>query len=450
MNSSEIISVVDSYIHEKKLFSKSDRILVGLSGGPDSVVLLHILLQLKYKICAAHCNFHLRDEESNRDQLFVENFAQKQDVLLHKIDFDTNQYVKLTHQSTEMAARELRYNWFQKLCTQYNYKFIAIAHHIDDAEETFFINLCRGTSIHGLTGIRVKNELIVRPLLCINREQILNYLKENQLDYVIDSTNNENVFIRNKFRNEIIPQITAFNSSFKKNLCKTINNINQCESFVDHQINNIKKSIKIPSKDGDCFDLSTIVLNEDYHFILFEILHSYDFSSTVINDIALSSLFSSGKTYFSKNYKLLKNRQFLIIQRNDSSLKIENQNCFPILNNQMEIKDPIHLEICYLENNKIKFEKNNNNICYADLDLLHFPLIIRHWQMGDLFKPYGLNGVKKVSDFFINNKISIIDKQKIWILTSQSNEIIWIIGYRTDGRFCITPNTKNVIKFHLI
>lgn len=439
-----ILSKVAKYIADNELIDKNDKIIVGVSGGADSVALLDILYRLGYQCIVAHCNFHLRDEESNRDALFVENICKNYHLSFISTDFDTVLYASENSISIEMAARDLRYQWFDELLTKYNAKSIAVAHHRDDSVETVLLNLIRGTGIKGLTGITPHNGNIIRPLLDISREDILNYLDDNNLSFVEDSTNKEDIYTRNKIRLSIIPLLETINPSVKLAINQMSSYLGQVNTIYDQYIQDSIKKVLI----GNKIDIEILLNLIKPKAILFEILSKYNFNSTSIEQVfaILQSNNTSGKIFYSENYRLVKDRKYLIID--DKEIE-ELESDINIYADNLQIAYPIQLEIENLRNiSSIKIEKSKD-IIYLDKEKISFPLQIRKWKQGDWFIPFGMKGKKKISDYFTDNKFSIIDKENTWLLCN-GDAIVWIIGHRTDDRFKIASATKEIIKITLI
>lgn len=439
---------VSNFIQEKNLLHSNENVIVALSGGSDSVALLRLMDSLGYKCIAAHCNFHLRGAESDRDMNFVKNLCDTNHIPLEIIHFDTKEYAEDNHISIEMAARELRYNWFENLSLQHKIDKIAIAHHSDDVIETFFINLMRGASIHGLTGIRERNNKIIRPLLCLSRKDILDYLRELDQTYVTDSTNNDTEFVRNKIRNILIPQIEDIKPTFRKVMQRNLDMLRQTEEFVNQNIDEIKETIT--KSEGNTTFIDTLLLkkshSKQYCFILGEILKNYGFTRVTCEEITKMSEIESGKKFLSQTHILVKNRNILEISSIDTLNKKE-YNYF-INDGVSKITEPVALKISYQDINNTVIKKDKN-ICYIDYDKVQFPMEIKHWETGDYFIPFGMNGRKKISDFFVSEKMSILQKDNQWILKSDNN-VVWIIGRRADNRFRITDSTKRIMILELI
>lgn len=436
---------LEAFISENNLFCKNDRILIALSGGVDSVVLATLMKKCNYSICLAHCNFHLREEESNRDEAFVRSWAKENGVELFVKEFDTYGYMKENKISLEMAARDLRYQWFDLLLKEHNFSYLATAHHLDDSIETFFINLLRGTGIAGLHGIQAKNDKIVRPLLFATREEILSYAKENSISFVEDSTNSETKFTRNKIRHNLFPVLRELNPNFEFALKKDIEHLRDTEFVFRREIEKVKQ--EIIEKEKDVFKIRIEKLQEltPLNIYLYEILSEYGFNETNINDILLCLNENSGKQFFSKTHRLLKDRQYIFIDK----IKDDSKNNFFLINQEQgSLIYPLRMQMEVMRDLKFVNISKSKNIAMLDFDLLKFPLVLRKWRQGDSFVPFGMKKEKKLSDYFTANKYSLIDKENQWILCSEE-KIIWIVGERIDDRFRISNKTKNILKIEV-
>ena len=421
---------VTKYIEKEHLFSPDDKILVALSGGADSVALLYILHTAGYHCEAAHCNFHLRGKESDRDELFVRQLCERMEIHLHTIDFNTTQYATEKHISIEMAARELRYQWFEKIRKECQADVVAVAHHQDDSIETILLNLIRGTGIIGLLGIRPRNGAIVRPLLCINREEIIRYLQNIGQDYVTDSTNLEDEYTRNKIRLNLLPLMQEINPSVKNTLIDTSNYLNDVATIYNKCIEETKK--KIITAEG--IRISDLVKEPAPEAILFEVLHPLGFNSAQIKDITHSLHSQPGKQFCSKEWRVIKDREFLLIETVES----ENETLppFQIIKEEKE----------YTPDFLIPREKE---IACFDADKLNGEIHYRKWQPGDTFIPFGMKGKKKISDYLTDRKFSISQKERQWVLCC-GEHIAWLIGERTDNRFRIDETTKRVVIYKIV
>ncbi len=432
---------VESYIRKHQLLTHDKPVIVGVSGGTDSVVLLHVLISLGYDCIIAHCNFHLRMEESDRDTEFVRNLAVEYKNTIHCIDFDTIKYAEDNKISIEMAARELRYNWFEELRVKFDAQAVAVAHHADDDIETLLLNLVRGTGIRGMKGISNRNKNVVRPLLFLTREQIESYLILHNLDHVEDSTNDSIDYKRNKIRNEVLPILEEINPSIRETLYKTLQYFEGSLTIYQQAIDQIEKMVVHKSADIIKLDIDAILQQADVPTVMYELLYPYGFTSATIEQITALLDGESGKVFYSESHRLIKDRKYLII----SAKGVNEQNEIFISQAENEISYPIRLNINKLsidENFKISKEPNK---VHLDALKLTFPLVIRHWKEGDSFVPFGMKNHKKLSDFFIDNKLSLLEKEQTLILQS-GDEIVWIIGLRTDDRFKVTSETKEVIE----
>lgn len=432
---------VESYIRKHQLLTHDKPVIVGVSGGTDSVVLLHVLISLGYDCIIAHCNFHLRMEESDRDTEFVRNLAVEYKNTIHCIDFDTIKYAEDNKISIEMAARELRYNWFEELRVKFDAQAVAVAHHADDDIETLLLNLVRGTGIRGMKGISNRNKNVVRPLLFLTREQIESYLILHNLDHVEDSTNDSIDYKRNKIRNEVLPILEEINPSIRETLYKTLQYFEGSLTIYQQAIDQIEKMVVHKSADIIKLDIDAILQQADVPTVMYELLYPYGFTSATIEQITALLDGESGKVFYSESHRLIKDRKYLII----SAKGVNEQNEIFISQAENEISYPIRLNINKLsidENFKISKEPNK---VHLDAVKLTFPLVIRHWKEGDSFVPFGMKNHKKLSDFFIDNKLSLLEKEQTLILQS-GDEIVWIIGLRTDDKFKVTSETKEVIE----
>ena len=436
---------VSQFIKQERLFSPKDKIAVGVSGGADSVALLAVLCELGYDCIALHCNFHLRGEESMRDEHFVTQWVKTLNIPYRKVDFETEAYASEQKISIEMAARELRYRWFAEQKEELGASCIAIAHHADDVVETFLINLTRGSGIHGLTGIKPKNGEIVRPLLCVSRKDILQYLKEKGLQHVEDSTNQETIYVRNKFRNTIIPLFESINPSFKESVVQTIANLRNAEEFLEEKTEESQKKIMIPMGE-EVWHLSIAQLKKEKNpkFLLYELLRPFKFTPATIKNVVNALDGPSGKTFQSADYTLQKDREVFILSPKED----EGTEQFDIQEGTTEIRVPIHLTFETLKAEELQIEKEKR-FCYLDYDQLTFPLIIRKWEMGDYFVPFGMKGKKKLSDYFVDKQFSLYQKKQTWLLLS-GEQIVWIIGERSDNRYRVTSKTKKILKISLM
>tara|TARA_Y100000746_G_scaffold232682_1_gene250578 strand:+ start:2381 stop:3697 length:1317 start_codon:yes stop_codon:yes gene_type:complete len=422
---------VVKHIEENNLFSKEDKLIVAISGGCDSVALAMILHRTGYSISLAHCNFNLRNSESDKDQLFVESLAKSIGVLFYSKSFDTLKYVKEKKVSIQMAARDLRYEWLNSLLIETNSKFIVVGHHLDDSQETLFINLIRGTGIKGLLGINNINGKIIRPLLPFRKSDIISYLNKINQDYREDISNSDIKYIRNNIRKNLMPIIYSINPSYDKTFVDELSHLSEVYEVYNKVISQDVKEIVDYKKNG------LIILKEDLlntshpKSVLRHAVSPYGFNKV---DHIYQALFSeSGKRFYSNTSEILIDRSKIILRK----LMPESTNKFISINDK-QILFPINLS--FLVSDNLAYV-DNHSIAYLDYDLLEFPLKIMKWKDGDYFYPLGMQKKKKLSDFFIDNKLSLFDKEDVWLLYS-GNNIVWVVGYRIDDRFKLTKDSK--------
>jgi tRNA(Ile)-lysidine synthase len=419
---------------------KEKKLLLAISGGIDSMVLLHLFHKLKFDITVAHCNFNLRDVESDADEDFVKSTCEALKIPYFIQKFDTNQVALGYKLSIQLAARKLRYDWFFELLVDKKLDYVLTAHHLDDEIETFLINLTRGTGLEGLTGIPAKNEKTIRPLLKFSREEIENFAKENNISWQEDSSNASNKYLRNKLRHDVIPILKELNPSFINSFQNTLDNLKQAQSLVQDASRIVYKKVVQDEDNQKKINISELIQLENYEAYLFQWLKPLGFSAW--QDIYDLVNAQSGKQIFSNNYSILKDRDFLIVS--DKNV-VGNQVIYKIENKDLEVKIPLNISISKVDD----ISNLSNTTIFVDEEKITFPLSIRKWQEGDFFYPSGMNGKKKVSKYFKDEKFSLIDKQKQWLLCSE-NKIIWIINQRADQRFIANQTTKNILKIETL
>jgi len=439
------------YAGRFRFFDDNSKILVAVSGGIDSMVMLHLLhntvfdsaKQPSVNMIVAHCNFGLRGEESDLDEAFVKNETTKLGIQCRVKQFDATTYAAQKGISIQMAARDLRYSWFHELADSEGCNIIAIAHNRDDSIETLFINLARGTGIHGLTGIRPKTGKIIRPLLFVSRNDIENYAKEHNVFFREDSTNATDKYARNYIRNQTIPGLEHFFPGIRQSIERSIEFFSDVELFYNEAIERYKNQIVSCADDLIYINLPALFQSPSPYTLLYEILKSYGFSKTIAAEILEEHKHPSGRQFFSDKYRLVHNRQTLIIQK---QLSIDQSQEYLIEENTSYVDIPIRLKIEKFDNYHGFTPNTTPNVACLDGEKLQFPLILRKWQYGDTFRPLGMKNKKKLSDFFINAKLSLIEKEQCWVLVS-GEKIVWIVGLRIDDRYKITNKTKIVISF---
>ncbi len=436
-----MLGLIKSYIYENDLLRKGDRIIVTVSAGIDSVVLLDLLLKLDYSCCIAHCNFHLRDEESDGDEKFVRELAEKNGVAIFVKNFDTSEYSDNNKLSIQMAARQLRYDWFEELRQEQAYDWIATAHNKNDVVETFLLNFNRGTGIQGLTGIKNKNGRLIRPLLFASREDIKKYALSNNLDWREDSSNASVKYSRNKIRHQIIPLFEEINPRFSDTVIENIKKLRDSEEIYLSAIREKRKEYLFREDGYSWIPVNELVKLHPIDTWAYELLKDFNFSTGVVSDIIKSLDSASGKQFFSPTHRLVKDREKLLIH----PIREENIRRYYIEDPYREVSEPVSLEMDVIANSPDFIIPNSPEIACLDLDILEFPLLLRKWEQGDYFHPLGMSNMKKLSDFFIDIKLSLPEKESTWILQS-GNEIAWIVGLRIDDHFKIRPDSKRILR----
>ena len=436
-----MLKAFKSYIHSSGLFSQSDRILLAVSGGVDSIVMVQLFKDAGFNFGIAHVNFELRGDESDGDEAFVKNLAEQFAVPIYIKHFDTKQYAADRKISVQMAARDLRYAWFDEIVTENNYNFIATAHHLDDQAETFFINLLRGTGISGMHGILPKQGKLIRPMMFTTREKIMALAHDLNLAWREDRSNKSRKYLRNKLRLDVLSELYKINPLFSYKLNESISHLRDVETIYNYHIAGVTADLVQQTPNGITISIDWIYEYQPHNTYLFELLKPYDFSYPVVKEIVRSIDTFSGKVFYSPTHRLLRDREHFIIQPlSDLSPDTIDSEVYTIERNTTNIEFPVCL--CTHETDNIsELPMGKASIACLDLDKLHFPLKLRKWEKGDWFMPLGLKGKMKLSDFFINQKVSLADKEKIWLLVS-GEDIVWVIGKRIDNRFRITPKTK--------
>ncbi len=444
---------VRNHIEKNLSFLKDKKLLIAISGGIDSVVLTHLLYELQFLVSLAHCNFSLRGKESNKDEQFVLNLGEKLDIPTYSKKFETEKYAAKNGISTQMAARELRYNWFQKIIKKNKLDYILTAHHKEDVIETFLINLTRGTGLDGLTGIPEINGNIVRPLLPFTRKEILVFAAKNKIHWQEDQSNSSIKYVRNKIRHKVVPVLKEVNPNLLDTFYQTLENLKGSQQIINDSIQRIHRKITIVHDSEFHFDIKKIKKLNNPKVYLYELLKEYGF--TEWDDLCDLLHAQTGKQVFSNTHRLLKNRDYLILSEISTSKESES---YQIPENISKIDKPIKLKfetipiLSDTKNHQTKVLRelifDDMNTISIDADTVHFPLTIRKWQKGDFFYPIGLKGKKKLSKFFKDEKLSLLDKENTWLLCSK-DAIVWVIGKRLDDRFKVTKTTSKIVKIKL-
>ena len=436
---------VADFIGKHGLLSREGLHLVALSGGADSVTLLLILKDLGYRIEAAHCNFHLRGEESNRDEEFVKKLCQEQNVPLHLIHFDTKEYADLHQVSIEMAARDLRYEYFRQLRQDIGAEKVCVAHHRDDAVETLLMNLMRGSGVHGLTGIRASNGEIVRPLLDITRQEIENYLHSIGQDYVMDSTNLVDDVLRNKIRLKVLPLLEQINPNTSVNIGKTARFMQETEKVIEAAVDQQKRDLIECDKNAETESISIqkLLLLPSPELFLYEWLSRKGFNTTQVEQLAEHLDGVPGRTFETQDHILLIDREYLVLAPRKipmKSIKIPEEGRYRIDENLcMDIKENVDISV-----------SKSQDCITIDKAKVKFPIIVRTVENGDAFIPFGMTGKKLVSDYLTDRKCSLIEKRSQLVVTDKDNVILWLVGHRIGNQFRVTEQTTQVLQMALI
>ena len=425
-----MLNKVKDYIRKHKLLNDNDLYIVALSGGADSVALLLLLDEMGYNIHAAHCNFHLRGEESDRDELFCESLCQQKSIPFHRIHFDTLTYAETHKVSVEMAARELRYHYFEELRSDIGATGVCVAHHQDDSVETVLLNLIRGTGLRGLTGIQCRNGHILRPLLCVSRKEIESYLQTKDQDYVIDSTNLEDDMLRNKVRLRVIPLLQELNPAVTENILRTSENLTEAQGILD--------SIVSLYKNSKSLDLNELKKYGSSEFILFEWLKDYGFNGVQVKEAMgaeTGSIFTS-----SLGYDLLVDRGRFVVEPTLKSLK--------------PLSIPEEGTYVLDEETKISVKKvpvwvsREEHVATLDASKVHFPLTIRRVEKGDKMVPYGMRGHRLLSDIMTDRKMTLFEKRRQIVVVDAKGIIVWLAGIRISDLCQIDDTTTEVVEIH--
>lgn len=430
-----MIHKVAKFIQQKRLLHDGEKVLVAISGGADSVALLLALLKLGYECEALHCNFHLRGEESTRDENFVRDLCKRHSVPLAVVNFDTAAYAGEKGISIEMAAREQRYEAFESHRRECGATAIAVAHHAGDSAETMLLNLIRGTGLKGLHGIQPKNGYVVRPLLCVERDEIIEYLKWRNEDFVTDSTNLEDEFTRNKIRLNILPLLQEINPSIVESLTQTAERIGEAEKVYAKAIEEGIARVK----NGNIINIEALKSEASPQALLYEILHPEGFNGSQTDDILQSLDGESGRTFTSGEWMVVKDRTTLVITTKENTPTSTTLPCDGI------VETPHGILSCSTKEFDGTIEKQKE-IATIDCDKVQMPLMLRNWQQGDRFTPFGMRGSKLVSDYLTDRKKSLIDKQRQLVVADATGKIVWLVGERPAACGAVDGRTERILR----
>ncbi len=431
----------DFFLLEELCIHSPKHILLAISGGVDSMVMLDLLKKSHHKIAVAHCNFGLRKNDSDDDFHFVKDYCEVNNITFFENHFSTKKFAEENKLGIQEAARKLRYEWFDELMIKHHFDFVATAHHLNDVLETLLFNIARGTGIAGLHGIPVKNKNIIRPLLFATKNDIENYADTHQIHFRNDVSNTSNKYSRNKIRNKIVPVLKEINPLLEEHVHSLTQQIGFIENIYRNHINDEWKKCTKTENDITEISISSLLKLTSLQFYLFEFLSPFGFNNSQALSIIKSLPEQSGKQFLSNTHQLIIDRKNLLITKHIN----HNSDTFFI----DQFTHTLSLKNCTLTIEKIENDSQiqfSKNIFYLDADKFLFPLTIRNWEMGDKFFPLGMTSKKKISDFFIDEKISVIEKKKAWVVLS-NNEIICLLPHRIDNRFKISSETKNILKF---
>jgi tRNA(Ile)-lysidine synthase len=432
-----------AHLREKCSVSETDRVLVAVSGGVDSSVLCFLLKRIGQPFGIAHCNFKLRGDASDVDEVFVRKMAEMLGVPFFSERFETYKLATQQKKSIQIIARDLRYEWLETVRKSEGFMQLATAHHLNDSVETVLFNLTKGCGIKGLHGILPIFGKVIRPLLFMTKSEIRNFAQTHEITFRTDDSNESDKYTRNFIRHQVVPNLQSINPKLEQTFANNIERFREVESLYFQAIETIKKTVCVFKKEELHIDIQAISKNEAARSILYEILKPYDFTNVIVHQVLQSKDSFAGKQFYSKTHLAVLDRTHLIV----AEIKDYSKQNFEVLENDLRIQiNDRQLIINKLETLPKQFSKENN-IAYFDLDKLQFPLKIRKWREGDTFQPFGMNGKhKRVSEFFRQQKLSKHDKDKVWILESDG-EIVWIINYRSDERFRVNTKTERVLFF---
>lgn len=439
-----LLDEFEKYVAENELFTHDDKVLLTVSGGVDSMVLMSLTAAAGYNFGVAHCNFQLRGKESDEDEVLVEREAKRLGVEFFNKRFDTTAEMERTGESMEMAARRLRYQWFRELCDEHGYTVIAIAHHINDSIETFFINMLRGTGLRGLTGITNHVGRIVRPLMFTNRKDIHDYAVAHRIPFREDSSNRSTKYLRNKVRIGLIPLLKEITPQFTTIMRRNVSRLSQAQDFITSAMNIIKRDVIEHSGDIHTIKVSNINSSLPRNFVIYEILSSeYGFKGDVVDALchALDNN-STGRRFYSREWVAVVDRGDIVV-----STILDTDDC-EVGVERNTLRSYVGGSVLYYQYCDIDFVDTldlGENVALIDADKLRYPLRLRRWHDGDWFQPLGMSGRKKISDYLIDKKVSMAEKNRQFVLLS-GDDIVWVVGRRLDDRFAITKRTERVLK----
>jgi len=436
----KFIERLKAFAQENRFFTDHSKVLLAVSGGIDSMVMAHALHRLGRVQAIAHCNFQLRGKESDEDEAFVKEWADKQSIPFHFKRFETEHYALLHGISIQMAARELRYEWFRELCSQFGYTHVAMAHHLDDQAETFFINLARGSGIKGLSGMPAVQDVFIRPLLFAKRSDIEEYASRNDITWREDSSNPTEKYLRNKIRHRLIPLFESIYPGATENLLQAMKKLGNSYQIFSHRLLEFINNVAVNEEGLIRISIPKLSQWPDAKNLLTEYLASFRFHPDTIAAIYTSLNAQSGKSFCSSSHRIIKDREYIFIEELQETIDEE----YAIDEGIRSLTFPVNMKFISFPRPRGYLMPDSPLVASLDHDKIQFPLVLRKWKTGDAFYPLGMKGKKKISDFFTDKKVPVPLKKRIWLLTS-GGEIIWVVGYRIDHRYRITEKTRNIL-----
>ncbi len=440
-----MLNSFQKFILEKQLFQENEKVLIAVSGGVDSVVLCHLFHQANFAFGIAHCNFQLRGDDSNDDAIFVKKLAEEMQVPFFEIAFDTHDYVEKNKISIQVAARDLRYDWLEKIRVENGFQYIATAHHLDDSLETILYNFTKGCGIRGLRGISPKKEKIIRPLLFTHKKEVLDYSKIHKISFREDASNSTDKYARNNIRHHVIPALEKINPSLQKTVDENIQRLQETEQLFNYAITLLQKEVSESRGEQLFIHLEKLLATPAPSTLLFEILHPFGFNNDQTAQMISTIENQPGAIFHSSSHQVLLDRDFFIVKKTTEA--IEDQ--FIIFKNNTSItfsEGQLYFEIT---DQLPDFSQKEKHVAHFDLEKITFPLTLRKWKAGDYFQPIGMNGQgKKMKKFLTDLKLNRFEKEAVWVLESDG-EICWVVGIRMDERFKISEDSISILKINL-
>ena len=437
----KMIQALQNFIQKEKLFQPNEKVLLAVSGGVDSVVLCHLFHQAKFDFGIAHCNFKLRGNDSDRDALFVKKLAEEWQVPFFEIAFETNKYVEENKLSVQVAARDLRYDWLEKIRGENDFQYLATAHHLDDSLETVLYNFTKGCGIRGLHGILPKVKNVIRPLLFSHKKEVLLFAKNHKISYREDASNATDKYARNNIRHHVIPVLEKINPSLPKTVAENIHRLQETEQLFNYAIALLQKEITEQRGEQLFIHLEKLKAAPAPSTLLFEILHPFHFNNDQTAQMIDSMDHQAGAIFHSSSHKVLLDRDFFIVKRTTQ----ETDDHVLISKNKTSITFPEGQLSFEIKNQVPDFSPNKKHVAHFDLEKIQFPMTLRKWKAGDYFQPIGMNGQgKKVKKFLTDLKLNRFEKDTVWVLESDG-EICWIVGIRMDERFKINERVTSIL-----